>query len=38
VILALVGLSFIIFIRYDLTRERHAAIRASLDAARSRSL
>ncbi|MBW2665324.1 MAG: MFS transporter [Deltaproteobacteria bacterium] len=38
VILTLVGLSFIIFIRYDLTRERHAGIRASLDAARSRSL
>jgi GPH family glycoside/pentoside/hexuronide:cation symporter len=33
VILALVGLSFIVFIRYDLTRERHAAIRARLDAA-----
>ena len=30
---ALVGLSFIVFIRYDLTRERHAAIRARLDAA-----
>jgi GPH family glycoside/pentoside/hexuronide:cation symporter len=35
VILTLIGFSFVIFIRYDLTRERHAEIRARLDAAGS---
>jgi GPH family glycoside/pentoside/hexuronide:cation symporter len=33
IILTLVGFSFVVFMGYDLTRERHAAIRARLDSA-----
>jgi len=36
VILALIGLSFVLFIRYDLTRERHAEIRSRLAGASGR--
>jgi Na+/melibiose symporter-like transporter len=37
IILGLLGISFLIFTRYDLTRERHAEIRALLDAAALRA-
>jgi len=37
VVFTLVGLSFVVFARYDLTRERHATIRASLDEAAERA-
>jgi GPH family glycoside/pentoside/hexuronide:cation symporter len=36
--LLLVGLSIAVFSRYDLTRERHAALRAELDAGEARSI